>query len=172
LVTIRKSKLFAVTEVADLTIALQRIEPREIVVADVIVVVKKRSLHVLVKTELLGNLETNGHLAKLADHVKSVPQEKLVRLAMNVRHAKIVDHATNDRHVKSVRLAMNDRHVKSVRLAMNVRHVKSVDHATNDRHVKSVRLVTNGHRGKLLLEIDRIDRIDQHAGQRRVIMML
>jgi hypothetical protein len=27
-------------------------------------------------------------------------------------------------------------------------------------------------RGKLLLEIDRIDRIDQHAGQRRVIMTL
>ena len=145
MVTIRKSTLFAVTEVADLTIALQRIELREIVVADVIVVVKKRSLHVLVKTELLGNLETNVHLAKLADHVKSVPQEKLVRLAMNVRHATNVDHVTNDRH------------------------------ATNDRHVKSVGLVTNGHRGKnvdrgkLLLEIDRID---QHAGQRRVIMTL
>jgi hypothetical protein len=142
LVTIRKSTLFAVTEVADLTIALQRIELREIVVADVIVVVKKRSLHVLVKTELLGSLETNGHLAKLADHVKSVPQEKLVRLATNA------DHAMNDRHVKIVD------------------HVKSVGLVTNGHHV------TNADRGKLLLEIDRIDRIDQHAGQRRVIMTL
>jgi hypothetical protein len=171
-VTIRKSTLFAVTEVADLTIALQRIELREIVVADVIVVVKKRSLHVLVKTELLGSLETNGHLAKLADHVKSVPQEKLVRLATNA------DHAMNDRHVKIV------DHVKSVGLVTNGHHVTNADHATNDRHVKivdhvkSVGLVTNGHRGKnvdrgkLLLEIDRIDRIDQHAGQRRVIMTL
>ena len=155
--TIRKSTLFAVTEVADLTIALQRIELREIVVADVIVVVKKRSLHVLVKTELLGNLETNVHLAKLADHVKSVPQEKLVRLAMNVRHVKLVGLVTNVRHAKIADHVMNDRH------------------ATNDRHVKSVGLVTNGHRGKnvdrgkLLLEIDRID---QHAGQRRVIKTL
>ena len=167
--TIRKSTLFAVTEVADLTIALQRIELREIVVADVIVVVKKRSLHVLVKTELLGNLETNGHLAKLADHVKSVPQEKLVRLVTNVRHVKLVGLVTNVRHAKIADHVMNDRH------ATNVDHVTNDRHATNDRHVKSVGLVTNGHRGKnvdrgkLLLEIDRID---QHAGQRRVIMTL
>jgi hypothetical protein len=58
---------------------------------------------------------------------------------------------------------------------MNDRHVKIVDHVKSVGLVKSVGHVTNGHRGKnvdrgkLLLEIDRID---QHAGQRRVIMTL
>ena len=167
--TIRKSTLFAVTEVADLTIALQRIELREIVVADVIVVVKKRSLHVLVKTELLGNLETNVHLAKLADHVKSVPQEKLVRLVTNVRHVKLVGLVTNVRHAKIADHATNDRHVKSVDHATNDRHVKSVGLVTIGHHVKNVDRGKNGRHGKLLLEIDRID---QHAGQRRVIKTL
>ena len=155
--TIRKSTLFAVTEVADLTIALQRIELREIVVADVIVVVKKRSLHVLVKTELLGNLETND------------------------RHAMNADRVTNDRHVKSVGLVTNGHYVKNVGLVTNGHYVKNVGLVTNGHHVKNVGLVTNGHHGKnvdrgkngrhgkLLLEIDRID---QHAGQRRVIMTL